>query len=151
MVYSIPKETGFAGFFRYRTTVKFLNYMSKRKINQRQAERIKAIQNKRLSRAAQQADSFLAESHLGSEQTGLLITRYGKQLQVEAENGDIYQCHSRQNLYDLVVGDKVIWQAGPNNTGVIVACLPRSSLLARTTGKRQEIKQPGADSRAHRR
>lgn len=119
--------------------------MSKRKISQRQAERIREIQEKRLSRAAKQADSLLAESHLGPEQNGLLITRYGKQLEVEAENGEVYQCHSRQNLYDLVVGDKVVWQPGPNHSGVIVACLPRRALLARASGKRQEIKPIAAN------
>lgn len=106
--------------------------MSKRKINQQQARRIQASQAKKLARALDPEDE-----QLGTEQTGLLIARYGKQLEVEAEDGEIYQCHSRQNLFDLVVGDSVIWQQKSANTGVIVACLPRTNLLARTNYKQQ--------------
>lgn len=106
--------------------------MSKRRINQQQARRIQALQAKKLARALDKP-----EESLGTEQAGLLIARYGKHLEVVAADGGIHQCHSRQNLFDLVVGDKVIWQAGSNNTGVIVACLPRSSLLARATYKQQ--------------
>lgn len=119
------------------------HYMSKRKINQQQARRIQALQAKKLAKA-QQATNTLSDELLGPPQSGLLIARYGKQLEVEAENGEIYQCYSRQNLFDLVVGDRVVWQAGPNYTGVIVACLPRHSLLARAT-YRQEHKPIAAN------
>ncbi len=122
-----------------------MKLMSKRKINQRQAKRIHAIQAKRQERLSQKMEIIAAESGLGPEQEGLLVTRHGKQLQVESSEGELYQCHSRQNLYDLVVGDKVVWQAGANYTGVIVACLPRSSLLARTTAKHTGAKPIAAN------
>jgi len=117
--------------------------MSKRKINQQQAKRIQALQAKKLAQA-QQVQLEPSDELLGPSQLGLLITRYGKQLEVEAEDGKLYQCHSRQNLFDLVVGDKVLWQAAPNQTGIISACLPRQSLLARSS-YRQELKPIAAN------
>jgi ribosome biogenesis GTPase len=119
--------------------------MSKRKINQRQAKRIHAIQAKRQARLSEQTQLYIDESGLSPEQEGLLVTRHGKQLQVESGNGELFQCHSRQNLYDLVVGDRVVWQAGANHTGVIVACLPRRSLLARATAKQAAFKPIAAN------
>lgn len=126
-----------------KAIIKFLNYMSKRKINQQQAKRIQALQTRKRNHVQSSAIE-LDDELLGPAQAGLLITRYGKQLEVEAENGELYQCHSRQNLFDLVVGDKVIWQAGQNYTGVIVACSPRQTLLARAS-YRQTVKPIAAN------
>jgi len=117
--------------------------MSKRKINQQQAKRIQALQTRKRNHVQSSATN-LDDKLLGPAQAGLLIARYGKQLEVEAENGELYQCHSRQNLFDLVVGDKVVWQAGPNYTGVIVACTPRQTLLARAS-YRQTLKPIAAN------
>jgi ribosome biogenesis GTPase len=41
------------------------------------------------------------------------------------------RCHLRANLPTLVTGDRVVWRAGAQGSGVIVAQLPRSSELCR--------------------
>ena len=43
----------------------------------------------------------------------------------------------RQNLPALVCGDRVVWQAGPDDTGVVVAMQPRQSLLERPDADNQ--------------
>jgi ribosome biogenesis GTPase len=111
--------------------------MSKRKLTRRQAWRVKKIQSERTERANKRAgviDQQLNEGELGDEQQGLIIAHYGNQVDVEcqqgAESGEVVRCHMRANLDTLVTGDQVIWRAG-NPTGVIVANLPRDSVLSR--------------------
>ncbi len=111
--------------------------MTKRKLNRRQAWRIQKIQQERADRASKldaRADQQLNEGDLGPEQHGLIIAHYGKLIDIEAlegtDKGNIKRCHFRTNLGSLVTGDKVIWRDG-NPTGVIVAVLPRHSVLNR--------------------
>lgn len=111
--------------------------MSKRKLNRRQAWRIRKIQEERTRRAqkiAERADQQLQEGELGDEQKGLIVAHYGSQVDVEplAQNTDqaTVRCHLRTNLGTLVTGDQVIWRDG-NPTGVVVASLPRHSELSR--------------------
>lgn len=111
--------------------------MTKRKLTRRQQWRIEKIQEERTVRAArrdQVTEESLAESDLGPEQHGLIITHYGTQVVVEATEGEqkgLHQrCHFRSNLGSLVTGDKVVWRAG-NPLGVVVAVLPRTSALQR--------------------
>ncbi len=111
--------------------------MSKRKLTRRQAWRVKKIQSERTERANKRAgiiDQQLTEGELGDEQQGLIIAHYGNQVDVEcrqgADTGEVVRCHMRANLDTLVTGDQVIWRAG-NPTGVIVANLPRESVLSR--------------------
>jgi ribosome biogenesis GTPase len=111
--------------------------MSKRKLSRQQSWRIKKIQEERAQRAAKRADRVdkqLNEGELGPEQQGLVIAHYGKQVDVECQQGEqvgeIFRCHLRANLDTLVTGDQVIWRAG-NPTGVVVANQPRHSVLSR--------------------
>lgn len=111
--------------------------MSKRKLTRRQTWRIQKIQQERTERAAkksQQLDQQLSEGELGDEQQGLVIAHYGSQVDVEClqgkEQGQVFRCHLRANIDALVTGDQVIWRAG-KPTGVIVASLPRQSVLSR--------------------
>ncbi|MDF2181903.1 small ribosomal subunit biogenesis GTPase RsgA [Neptuniibacter sp. CAU 1671] len=111
--------------------------MSKRKLTRRQNWRIQKIQDERTARAARkdaQIDSQLDNSELGPEQAGLIISHYGKQVDIEPEQpefpGEIIRCHLRTNLGQLVTGDRIIWRRG-KETGVVVAALPRSSELLR--------------------
>ncbi len=64
------------------------------------------------------------------EQPGLVISSFGSSVAVEADNGQVVQCQLHRNQDLPVVGDKVRWQM-ENNTGIITAIQPRSSLLAR--------------------
>ena len=111
--------------------------MAKRKLNRRQSWRIKKIQEERTERANKR-DSQIEEQveggDLGPEQHGLIISHFGRQVDVEASEGErqgeIIRCHMRSNLGQLVTGDKVVWRQGPQ-AGVVVACLPRHSELVR--------------------
>ena len=110
--------------------------MSKRKLTRRQSWRIQKIQDERKARARkkeQQIQEELESSELGPEQTGLIIAHYGSQLDIEPidKPGELWRCHMRANLPPLVTGDKVIWRAGKDRSGVVVALEERESLLSR--------------------
>ncbi len=112
--------------------------MSKRKLNRRQAWRAEKIQQERTARAQKKERNLARQvqsGELSSEQLGLIICRYSKQFEVEALEGDdqgtVHICTSRTNLGNLVAGDKVVWRAGSDHTGVIESRLDRASLLER--------------------
>src|SRR5579871_1044629 len=71
------------------------------------------------------------EKLLGTEREGLVVALYGASAEVEDENGHIIRCHLRKNMAPIITGDHVLWQPEADNSGVIVAQLPRKSLLAR--------------------
>ncbi|MFP8966355.1 small ribosomal subunit biogenesis GTPase RsgA [Pokkaliibacter sp. CJK22405] len=113
--------------------------MSKRNLTRRQNWRIKKIQQERVERAQKKDDRFSAEltaGELGDEQEGIIVAHYGRQTDVEGISGDykgkIIRCYLRANLEPLVTGDRVIWRPG-NSDGVVVANLPRASVLKRPT------------------
>ncbi|RDE19638.1 small ribosomal subunit biogenesis GTPase RsgA [Motiliproteus coralliicola] len=115
--------------------------MSKRKLNRRQSWRINKIQQERIERASkkdQQIDASLQSGELGPEQQGLIVSHFGSQVDVEVlegeHRGEIQRCHMRANLGALVTGDKVVWRKG-HPYGVIVATLPRHSLLSRPNSR----------------
>lgn len=111
--------------------------MAKRKVTRRQAWRINKIQQERAERAAKK-DAIAAEQleggELGPEQEGLVISHYGRQVDIEGLSGDyqgkITRCHMRTHLGQLVTGDRVIWRDGAD-AGVVVAALERKSSLMR--------------------
>lgn len=113
--------------------------MSKRKISRQQAFRIQKIQDERIARAQKREarDQALIDSgELGPEQQGLVIAHYGTQLDVEAlegeQVGEVFRCHLRTNLEQLVTGDRVIWQPSlQTEIGVVSALVPRRSVLTR--------------------
>ena len=118
--------------------------MAKRQLNRRQNWRINKIQEERAARAARRESKALEElegGELGPEQTGLIIAHFGVQVEVEATGGDlagqIFRCHLRANLPALVTGDHVVWRASNQETGVIVAQLPRKSELCRPDSRGQ--------------
>ena len=108
--------------------------MSKRQLSRRQNWRIGKIQEERAARAAKREERMLDElegGDLGPEQHGLVIAHFGVQVDVEDGDGQICRCHLRANLPTLVTGDRVVWRAGNQGQGVIVAQLPRTSELCR--------------------
>ena len=112
--------------------------MSKRKLSNLQKSRIRAIQEQRMERAK---DGKSITTHkidnvddLGPEISGTVVSNFGTQVDVEANdgnlNGKIIRCYMRSNLDPLVTGDKVIWRfAEPY--GVVVARIERYSELIR--------------------
>ncbi|KHL68185.1 GTPase RsgA [Pseudomonas flexibilis] len=114
--------------------------MSKRQLSRRQNWRIGKIQEERAARAAKREERMLDElegGDLGPEQHGLVIAHFGVQVDVEDGHGQICRCHLRANLPTLVTGDRVVWRAGNQGQGVIVAQLPRSSELCRPDSRGQ--------------
>jgi ribosome biogenesis GTPase len=108
--------------------------MAKRKLNRRQLWRIEKIQQERLQRAQRkETRETPAATALGAERTGVVVAHFGRQVLVEAGDGDARRCHFRATLEQLVVGDRVIWQPprGDEGEGVVTALEPRVSVLKR--------------------
>jgi ribosome biogenesis GTPase len=102
-------------------------------LSRRQKWRIEKIQAERISRAQKASsgsDDLLANASI--EQTGLVITRYGQHLLVEAESGELYHCTGRQNIKLSVAGDQVIFQTISKSEGVVTALLERDNQLSRS-------------------
>jgi len=105
--------------------------MAKRKLTQQQKRRVDDQLHKRGSHLGANTSSP-ENTLLGAEQTGLVITSFGKRVLVESENGEHYRCAIRQHLGKLVAGDQVIWQTDiEDKTGVVVGVLPRKHELSR--------------------
>lgn len=112
--------------------------MSKRKLNRRQTWRAEKIQQEREQRSHKKERNLgrqIQSGELSSEQLGLVVCRYSKHFEIEALEGDdigkIHRCVSRTNLGTIVTGDKVIWRAGADQSGVIESRLDRKSILER--------------------
>lgn len=112
--------------------------MSKRKLSNLQKSRIRAVQEQRLERAKDGNSITIHKidnvDDLGPEISGTVVSNFGTQVDVEANDGDlngkIIRCHMRSNLDPLVTGDKVIWRFG-EPYGVVVARIDRYSELVR--------------------
>lgn len=72
---------------------------------------------------------------VGNEREGLLVAHFGAHAEIQDEFGKIIYCHIRKNMEPVITGDRILWQMEADNTGVIVACLPRKSLLGRPEKK----------------
>ncbi|PMR69283.1 small ribosomal subunit biogenesis GTPase RsgA [Halomonas heilongjiangensis] len=115
--------------------------MSKRKLSRQQRWRIEKIQAERARRAeqldARDADR-LAAGEYGPEQPGRVIAHFGRTLDVGPEGeGDAVRCHLRANLEGLVTGDRVIWRAARDGSGVVVARAERDNVLERPDARGQ--------------
>jgi ribosome biogenesis GTPase len=114
--------------------------MTKRRLTKQQKWRIEKVQQERTKRSVRsqlQTRQSLLSGDLGNDEPGLVIAHYGQQLDVQplhrenAAQSAIHRCYVRANIGALVTGDKVVWRAGADNTGVIVARESRYSVLKR--------------------
>ena len=114
--------------------------MSQRKLSRQQRWRVEKIQAERTQRAQGKegrASKALEEGHLGEVCNGLVTAHFGRQVEVEALDGEILgerqRCHLRANVDALVTGDAVTWRPAlkPGQEGVVEARQERHSLLAR--------------------
>jgi ribosome biogenesis GTPase len=64
-------------------------------------------------------------------QEGLVVSHLGQGLAVEDRDGAIILCHTRRQLGQAVVGDRVLWEPLENQQGRVSEILPRHSLLTR--------------------
>lgn len=113
--------------------------MSKRKLTRQQAWRIEKIQKERLDRASRHhetVESLLDAGTLGHAQTGRIVARFGKQVEVVPVDssgqpaGEAIRCHLRANLTNLVTGDRVAFQEA-DDAGIVTALEPRDNVLER--------------------
>lgn len=114
--------------------------MSKRKLSRQQQWRIEKVQAERAQRAEKRDikdAKKLAAGEYGAEQPGRVIAHFGRTLEVSHTDGSAIRCHLRANLDGLVTGDRVIWRAGQEGSGVVVARQERDSVLKRPDARGQ--------------
>ena len=93
--------------------------MSKRRLSHNQRRRIAQQQSRNL--------------RLGEAIDGIVISHYGKEVTVEDSRRQRHQCKLRQNLGELVCGDRVSFRPQDDTQhGVVLAIHPRHNLLQKT-------------------
>ncbi|MCF6345595.1 MAG: ribosome small subunit-dependent GTPase A [Thiomicrorhabdus sp.] len=106
--------------------------MAKRKLTQQQKRRVDEQFQKRHVDKNSPPPTVAKNALLGEEQTGLVITSFGKRVLIESNTGEHYRCAVRQHLGKLVAGDQVIWQTDIEaHTGIVTRVLPRTHELSR--------------------
>lgn len=105
--------------------------MARRRLSKQQRERIARIQEERRQAAARRADTALENTDSRRQLEGRVIVRHGQNLVVRSPEGQAIHCLFRQNLGEIVCGDRVLWQPTDDGEGVVVALLPRSTTLSR--------------------
>lgn len=91
-----------------------------RRLTHKQQRRIKKNQQQRI------------EQHIDSDAPTFeasVITNFGKTIIAELETKELIRCHPRQNLEQIVCGDRVLIQKLENEDAVVSAILDRHSLL----------------------
>lgn len=105
--------------------------MPKRRLSERQIDRIDKIQERRRRRLEERAQVAISGSSEAQPQEGLVVVRHGGSLAVEGEDGRVHHCLARQNIGHPVCGDRVVWQATGQDDGVVTAILDRHTVLSR--------------------
>lgn len=105
--------------------------MTRRRLSQRQIERIQAIQERRRQKLANKAETSLQDHDGEGAREGLVVARHGASLAVGDEAGTLHHCLTRQNIGHPVCGDRVVWQPTSPQQGVVTALLERDSALSR--------------------
>lgn len=95
-------------------------------------------------RLTKQQSTRIQNKVINDSKPGLLISRFGKQADIEDAHGQVIRCSIRQNLGSLVAGDQILWQQVDEEHGVIVATEARESILGRPD-KRGTIKAIAAN------
>lgn len=117
----------------------------------------KQLSKRQLARIQQQQDALKQKAGASSTTSSsdaltvraLVLSRFGKQLDVELCEGEaagkVLRCFQRSNIEPLVSGDEVVVQCdAAYEDGVVVAMLPRRSLLQRPS-KMGELKPVAAN------
>lgn len=108
--------------------------MPRRRLSERQIQRIQTIQERRRQHLADRAENALAlvEDALNSApRSGRVVVRHGANLAVESEDNRIVHCLARRNVGHPVCGDRVVWQRTADGKGVVTAIQPRDTALSR--------------------
>jgi len=104
--------------------------MAQRRLTDQQRARISRIQEQRRQRASEEAENALSAADDEAHE-GIVIIRHGRNLLVANERQHLIPCLFRQNLGQIVCGDRVIWHQTGDNEGVVTALQPRTTLLSR--------------------
>lgn len=94
--------------------------MAKRRLSQRQKQRIEAAQS--------------AYRENDAHRQGLVVSHQGGRVLVELAPGDTVDCKIKSNLGNIVCGDRVAIETTDNGEHRIMAILPRDNLLQRVDG-----------------
>jgi len=105
--------------------------MPRRRLSERQVQRIRNIQERRRRRLEERAEHTLSDLEDISPQEGLVVVRHGANLAVEDRDGLVWHCLARQHIGHPVCGDRVVWQPAGPDQGVVTAVLPRVTVLSR--------------------
>lgn len=106
--------------------------MNKKRLSIGQKRRVADKQKKRLANPTESVS--IDDSQFSEPIEGIVLSRFGKQADVENQQGTIYRCHIRRTLPAIVTGDNVIFRVSQNldqKTGIIEGVHPRRSLLSR--------------------
>ncbi len=104
--------------------------MAKRqKLSLRQKRRVASRNEKKLAATTTAID----DDSLGDIQSGIVISRYGEQVDVANEQRQVHRLYLRQNLGSCVSGDRVVFRLDDQGHGVVEAIEPRQSELTRPT------------------
>lgn len=105
--------------------------MPRRRLSQRQIERIQTIQERRRQRLEERATNALQEMDEAEPRAGLVVVRHGANLAVLDDGGKVSHCLTRQHIGHPVCGDRVVWQPTGPEHGVVTAIQPRTTVLSR--------------------
>lgn len=109
--------------------------MQKKRLSKNQQRRIEHNHRSRWNadKESKTQNKSIDETQFTSQQTGLVITRFGKNADIEDKSKQLCRCDIRRTLPALVTGDQVLWRSNVNpvEKGIIEAILPRKSELVR--------------------
>lgn len=86
---------------------------------------------RRLSERQQRRIAARREGRSGEERSGVIISHFGRQLEVEDASGKVVRCHARANLPQVVTGDRVSWTPDKADGGVVTGLEPRRNEFGR--------------------
>lgn len=84
-----------------------------------------------LSKRQQRRIAARREDRSGEERSGIIISHFGRQLEVEDASGKVVRCHARANLPQVVTGDRVSWTPDKADGGVVTGLEPRRNEFGR--------------------
>ena len=105
--------------------------MTRRRLSQQQKARIAKIQERRRQKAELRAQQVLSDASDAPLEQGRVVIRHGRSVVVRSATGSEMLCKFRQNLGEVVCGDRVVWQASRDGEGVVTAVEPRATALSR--------------------
>jgi ribosome biogenesis GTPase len=105
--------------------------MPRRRLSERQIQRIQAIQDRRRRRLEERTPDVLAQLDDADPRPGRVVVRHGSNLAVEDDAGRIHHCLTRRHIGHPVCGDRVVWVPTGDGSGVVTALQPRDTALSR--------------------